>query len=584
MQSLLAFNFAPSTNTVRRLTTSFSAADWEVSSSLGRGALLCAGRCALSHLLHLSDCFADLLHSTRLSDAREYERHQRQRQTHSREQFASPGEFGLRLCHKIGCIYVLGNWVPPSYVFVCRMRQLFWMLVVTGIALDPALGQGKLAIVNVTIIDGTDHPPRRNSTIIVEGKKIIAITGDRQTASKGTRIVDGTGKFLIPGLWNNDLHEVSYDDARSHLSDLVAQGITAVRDMGAPLDDVVRLRDATVSGALVGPRVFIAGPLMEGPVPIKMPLIVDLFSEKQAHEEVKSLKQHNVDYVEVDTTLTAELYWAVADEAKRQSLPLVGHIPATIAAEDVAKANQRDVEHLGGRFLNVLISCSSDEAYFQEVNKKTFNELLVALREKRQADEPQFRADFGNKLLNTFDEPKAQRLFRLYAQEGVAQTPTLHALKTLWQTNKDGDKLNDQDMRVGELIFAKDLAMIGEMKRAGVTILAGTDGSYGEGGDALHSELELLVDAGLTPLQAIQAASRDAAKAMGVSVDMGTLEVGKTADLVLLDADPLKDISNTRKINAVVLDGQFFLKGKLSSIQKSLNHSVDLSPSCETRV
>jgi len=177
----------------------------------------------------------------------------------------------------------------------------------------------------------------------------------------------------------------------------------------------------------------------------------------KAHDQVKSLKQRDVDYVEVDTTLTAELYWAVADEARRQGLPLVGHIPATIAAADIVKANQRDVEHLGGRFLNVLVSCSGDEAYFSHVTQKTSEDILVAAKEKRHADEPQFRADFDERLLNTFEESKAQYLFRLYAKDGVAQTPTLYVLKTLWQTNRDVHKLNDRDMQMGKRISRRSL-------------------------------------------------------------------------------------------------------------------------------
>ncbi|WP_263357819.1 amidohydrolase family protein [Acidicapsa ligni] len=442
----------------------------------------------------------------------------------------------------------------------------FLLILGASFVFHPAWGQGRLVISNITVIDGTDHPPRVHSTVVVQGKKIVSISGEGAKPLEGATVVDGTGKFLIPGLWNNDLHGPAYGEAKPQLSGLVAYGITTVRDMGASLEDILRLREATASGALVGPRLFIAGPLMEGPVPIQMSLIVDLFSEGQARDEVRTLKLHNVDYVEVDTTLTPELYWAIADEAKREGLPLVGHIPAKIAAGDIVNANQKNVEHLGGRFFNVLVACSSDEAYFNQVIAKTYDELLIAVKENRQINEPQFRADFDDRLLRTFDDSKAQRLYRLYAQKGVVQTPTLYVLNTLWQSNKDSDKLNDEDMDAGKKIFAKDLEVVGKMKRAGVTILAGTDGPYSQGGDALHSELELLVQAGLSPLQALQAASRDAAQAMGVSNEVGTIEAGKVADMVMLEADPIKSISNTRRIAGVILQGHMFTKEELSAM------------------
>jgi len=450
----------------------------------------------------------------------------------------------------------------------CRMtRRLFLLLFVAATTFHPAFGQDSIAIVNVTLIDGTDNPPRPHSTVIVQARKIVSITSDRNRPPTATKIIDGSGKFLIPGLWNNDLHGPGYEDAKSQLEELLSYGITTLRDMGAPLDDIMRLRDETASGALVGPRLFIAGPVMEGPVPVEMPLIVDLFSERQARAEVQTLKQRDVDYIEVDTTLTPELYWAVADEARKQNLRLVGHIPPKIGAASVVQANQSNVEHLGGRFLNVLVACSSEGDYFMGILATVYDDILKALKDKQQVKEQQFTADFDKTLLDSFDEGKAQRLFRLYAKNGVAQTPTLHVLKTLWESNKEREKLNERDMEFGRKIFAKDLQIVGEMKRAGVPILAGTDGSYDEGGDALHSELELLVEAGLTPLQALQSASRNAAKTLDVSKDVGTIEVGKTADFVLLDADPLKNISNTRRISAVVLHGKLFSKGQLSTMR-----------------
>jgi amidohydrolase family protein len=440
------------------------------------------------------------------------------------------------------------------------MKKLLLPLFFVALPLASSFAQGPLAIVNVTVIDGTDHPPRANTTVLVEDGKIRAITNAGRNMPADVTRIDGTGKFLISGLWNNDLHSVSYGAAKQHLGDLLSYGVTTVRDMGSPLDDIIRLRSEIASGALTGPHLFIAGPLMEGPIPVKMPLVVDLFSAEEARAEVTNLKKHSVNYIEVDTSLNSDLYWALANAGRHVALPLVGHIPPTIRAWDVVKARQVDIEHLGGRYLNVLIACSKDEAYFDGVMQKTYDELLAAVKAHEQTEEPQFKADFDEKLLSSFDKSKAERLYRLYARNGIAQTPTLYVLKTLWETNRDNQKLDDRDMEAGKRIFAKDLAVVGAMRRAGVPILAGTDGPYGQGGNALHGELELLVQAGLTPLQALQSASRDAAKAMGVSREVGTIEVGKTADLVLLDANPLTNISNTRRIEAVVLRGQLLPK------------------------
>ncbi|MBV8675091.1 MAG: amidohydrolase family protein [Acidobacteriaceae bacterium] len=447
------------------------------------------------------------------------------------------------------------------------MRRFLLLLVSVTVLVVPAgYSQESTALLNATVIDGTDHPPRRNVTVVIEGTKIVSIIDSTQPLPQGTKRLNARGKFLIPGLWNNDLHG-SFEDGKAHFPDLLSAGVTTIRDMGAPLDDIVRLRAATASGTLVGPRVFIAGPLMEGPTPIHMGLIVDLFSEAQAREEVRTLKQHGVDYVEVDTTLTPELYWAIADEAKHQGLPLVGHIPAKISPWDLPRARQIDVEHLGGRFFNVLVACSSQEDGFMKQLASIYDNALKSLAEKKPIAEPQFKADFVQQLLGTFDEHKAQRLFRLYAANGIAQTPTLSALKTLWETNSERSQLNDRDMEAGKRIFAKDLEIVREMKSDGVTILAGTDGSYGQGGEALHAELKLLVDAGLTPLQALQAASRNAARAVGVAGEVGTIEVGKTADLVVLSANPLEDISNVSKIDAVVLRGRYLSKEELSALK-----------------
>jgi Amidohydrolase family len=445
--------------------------------------------------------------------------------------------------------------------------HLLWILCC--IATAPVFGQSKLVIERVTLIDGTDHSARENVAVVVEGDRITRIVSMRHPMKlKGATVVDGRNKYLIPGLWNNDLHGGDYSKTKAALPSLLSYGVTTARDMGAPLDDIVRLRADIASQSVIGPRLFLAGPLMEGPVPIQMSLIVDLFDVNQARAEVRDIKQRGVDYIEVDTTLTPELYWAIADEAQKQSLRLVGHIPAKIQANDIVKAHQVNVEHLGGRFLNILVACSSEQADFDQILATTYDNLLTALKEKRSPSEPQFTASFDKKLLDTFDQDKAEHLFHLYAQNRVAQTPTLYVLRTLWDTNRDNLKLNEQDMEYGKKIFAKDMAVVLQMKRAGVPILAGTDGQYSEGGNALHEELSLLVQAGLTPLEALQSATRDAAEFMGVAKTSGTIEPGKTADMVLLNANPLDDIKNTRQIDAVILRGKLLSKEQLAAMSK----------------
>jgi cytosine/adenosine deaminase-related metal-dependent hydrolase len=432
----------------------------------------------------------------------------------------------------------------------------------------PAPAIDGFAIAHVTLIDGTDRPLLKDATVVIQGSKIIEVAASR-SPPPGLRVIEGRGKFLIPGLWNNDLHAFSYDEGKADVSDLLAHGVTTVRDMGGPLEDVVRLRADTASGVLLGPRLFIAGPLLEGPVDIHMPLIVDLFSEEAARREVAALKKNKVDYVEVDTTLTPALYSEIADAAEQYGLTLVGHIPADVSAESIVAAGQKDVEHLGGRFLNILIACSRNEADLRKVIAQTYQGLLVVTKQGRRADEPQFRANFDHQLLDSFDERKCQRLFDLYARNGVAQTPTLDALESLWAMNKNTDKLSDADLAYGQKVFQLDLHVVGEMRRVGVVILAGTDGGYAKGGEALDRELGLLVRAGFTPKQALQSATRDAATAMGVGADVGTIEVGKAADMVMLDADPLADVSNVRAVDTVFLHGRVLSEAQLQRREPS---------------
>jgi imidazolonepropionase-like amidohydrolase len=404
----------------------------------------------------------------------------------------------------------------------------------------------------------------------------IVITGDRITALGRTgevrvpgdaEVVDARGEFLIPGLWDMHIHSVSYENGRRFLPTLVARGITGVRDMGSPLEDVLRLRQETREGKIQGPRMVVAGPLLQGPLPFQLPFIMSVNDEAEARRAVIYLKGRGVDFIKVHDALPRDLYFAVAAEAKRRHIPFVGHVPPSVTAMEAASAGQHSIEHLGGRFYGVLLSCSDREAELTGRIRGIVNAALKALNEKKEADDSEiFRSGFTKPLLDSYDERKAAELLSAFKKNDTWQVPTLVA-QPIRQAVQGGRKdLNEDDLRYGRMLVRKLSEVVAAMNRAGVRIMAGTD--LPPDGLALHEELELLVEAGLTPMEALQAATRNPAEFIGRLDSLGTVERGKIADLVLLDADPLADIRNTRKIRAVILGGRWVATAPSQEIRK----------------
>jgi hypothetical protein len=268
-----------------------------------------------------------------------------------------------------------------------------------------------------------------------------------------------------------------------------------------------------------------------------------------------------VDFVKVQDTLPRDLYFAIADQAKREHLPLAGHIPPSVLAAEVADAGQVSVEHLGGQFLGILLGCSRREEALHARQATTVQALRQALAKGQPPAKTHLRAPFARAVLDSYDDQKATSLFRRFARRGTWQCPTLVTLKTLWESQKEG--LSEEDLDYGARVYAKDLEVVRSMHRARVRFLAGTDGPYTGDPFALHDELALLVEGGLTPLEALQTATRNPAAFFGELPLHGTVARGRTADLVLLEANPLEDIRNTRTIAGVVVRGRFFTKSAL---------------------
>jgi imidazolonepropionase-like amidohydrolase len=440
-----------------------------------------------------------------------------------------------------------------------------------------------LAFTHATVIDATGAAPQTDATVVVRGNRISAIgrSEDLQPPAEA-RVVDATGKFLIPGLW--DMHVHWHD--QNYLPLFIANGVTGVRIMwGMPLHH--EWRKGIEQRSLLGPRMFIASPIVDGPKPLWAGSVA-VANEEEGRQAVRKAKQDGADFIKVYSVLPRDAYFGIADEAKVQGIPFAGHVPNAVSVEEASRAGQSSIEHLTG----ILSACSSQEA---ALLKTAQDDLSALLATNQPIGTIAAKMRKGNRLaLQTYDSARAAALFDELRKNHTWQCPTLVVLRNIafledpaitddprlrympasfrsfWNPGND-PRFKDwtpEDRALAKDIYRKHLEIVGEMERAGVGIIAGTDTSnpYCFPGFSLHDELQLLVKAGLTPMQALQAATRNPARFMGREKESGTIERGKLADLVLLEKNPLEDIGNTRKIAGVVLDGELFLKPALAQL------------------
>jgi len=420
-----------------------------------------------------------------------------------------------------------------------------------------------IAFTNVSVIDVVSGQANAGQTVVVTGRTIAAVgkTGAVRVPA-GARVVRGDGKYLIPGLWDAHVHWYR----RDLLPLFIANGVTGVRVMfGFPYHrDWVRDAEA---GTLVGPRVHMAGPVIDGPRAV-WPNSIVVSNEVEARQAVRDTIAMGGQFAKVYSGLPRDLYFAIADEARKQGIKFAGHVPNAVSAREASDAGQFSIEHLTG--IALASSGREDELRQQLLGAtNTFN-----------------AGQFNSLVYDSFDPAKAEALFRRFSQNGTWQAPTLvvlrntgklddpalaadprmkyipEALKRQWAPTGDVRLRNPTpaDLSFVERTFARQLEFVRGMNRVGVPIVAGTDTSnpYSFPGFSLHDELGLLVKAGLSPLQALQGATMNVARLVGRDKELGTVIPGKLADLVLLDANPLRDIRNTRSINMVMSNGRLW--------------------------
>jgi imidazolonepropionase-like amidohydrolase len=456
-----------------------------------------------------------------------------------------------------------------------------WLVVFVAASLNAASASGQsFAFTDVNVIDATGSPVQPNMTVFVAAGQIIKVGKTRKVQiPKGTQVIESRGKYLIPGLWDMHVHEIFGDwiPADKVITPLlfVVNGVTGVRDMGGDLEQLKQWRSDIASGKMLGPRMIISGPMLDGPTP-HFPSSAPVGSAADGTRVVDELKKNGADFIKIQSLVPRDGYFAAAEEAKKIGIVFAGHVPDAVRAVEASNAGQKSIEHLTG----VFEGCSAIEG-----------ELMK---------EP--RGPGRGRFLSTYDPVRAKALIDLLVKNQTWQVPTLFWERGEWlieQQNAGDDPLvkyepaawkrawpmfttdimkswSTDPLDDRENFFRKELEIVGQMHKAGVPFLAGTDTAAGVRvypGFSLHEELALFVEAGFTPMEALQTATRNPGQYLGISYT-GTIEKGKRADLVLLDANPLDDIKNTRKINSVVLHGRYLSRTDLDELQHKIEQAA----------
>lgn len=404
--------------------------------------------------------------------------------------------------------------------------------------------KGDIAIVGVTVVPMDRDGTLKDQTVLVRSGRIVEVRPAREIDPGPATVLDGHGKWLVPGL--ADMHVHINEEGQLPLFPL--NGVTVVRDLfGAPAH--LRWREAIAKDDMQGPTLVQAGPIMDGDPPT-WPGSAVVTTPEAARREVQAQKKAGYDWIKVYNGLSSDVYQAIVAEAKAQGMPVGGHVPKAVGIEAALTSGQRSIEHLDG-----YVPFRGDPHADDAIAKKTAAQqvwnvpTLIVTDNFARMDHPEALAgtrglDMMSPAIRASWDPKNDFRLKTFTAEMFAEGRRRNEIRR---------------------------ALLGKLSRAGARIALGTDtgNPYVVPGFAVHEELKLMVAAGLTPWQALRAATASAAELLATPGAFGVVKRGARADLLLVDRDPLADVGALADPPVVILRGTVHRRDEMLAAIKS---------------
>ena len=479
------------------------------------------------------------------------------------------------------------------------MRILFLLFILStfiSCSSSELFFEDAICIEHVTTIDPIEGEKSDQTIIIKDGKIFKLAKSSSLKLAPNNTIIDGTGKYLIPGLWDAHVHFAYMETLAPGMFNLfLAYGITSVRDTGGKIEFVKKWKAQAEAEPTKAPRVKIAGPLLDGEpnvydgsAPNRPPLSVGLENVEALEKQVEFLDKNGVDLLKAYEMLSPAQFKRVGALAKEKGLPLTGHVPLSMDVISASNAGLNSMEHLR----NLELSCAS--------NSDILLIQRLQLLENGQKDpggilRSRIHQAQREIAVENFDPERADSVLAVLAKNQTWQIPTLalntglisrHFEDPEWQETFVYLPDSIQQLWTKGVASMKDRAltefnktysdwmfnMLGRVHKADIPIMAGTDCPifFLTPGRSLHQELQMLVKAGLSPLEALKTATYNPAKYFNLEKELGSIKTNHWADLLLLDANPLENISNTLAIQAVFRQGTYYDRTSLNQLLEDL--------------